>query len=238
MKRTIGLLTVAAVGSWIQTACAGDITGTITLKGTPPPELEITQVKEDVNCGKLHTTPVKTRFYVAGPKGELADVFVTLKGVSGKSAGASAAPAVLDQKGCEYLPYVFALQTGQKLTVKNSDPVLHNIHPTPTAEGNKEENKAQMPNGPELSFTFPKPEVFLRFKCDVHPWMFAYACVTDHPYGAVTEKDGKYTLKNVPDGKYTVEVYHRKAAPAKSPVTKEVEVKGGNVTADFELEVK
>jgi plastocyanin len=238
MKRTIALLTVAAVGAWVHTACAGDITGTVTLKGTPPPELEITQVKEDVNCGKLHTSPVKTRFYVAGPKGELADVFVTLKGISGKSTGASAPAAVLDQKGCEYLPYVFAIQTGQKLTVKNSDPVLHNIHPTPTAEGNKEENKAQMPNGPDLTFTFPKPEVFLRFKCDVHPWMFSYACVTDHPYGAVTDKDGKYSLKNVPDGKYTVEVYHRKAAPAKAPVAKEVEVKGGNVTADFELEVK
>jgi hypothetical protein len=130
------------------------------------------------------------------------------------------------------------VQTGQKIMVKNSDPVLHNIHPTPTVAGNKEENKAQMPNGPDLSFVFPSAETFLRFKCDVHPWMFAYVCVVDHPYFAVTDKDGKYTIKGVPDGKYTMEVFHRKAAPAASPTTAEVEVAGGSVTKDFSLEAK
>ena len=80
--------------------------------------------------------------------------------------------------------------------------------------------------------------MFLRFKCDVHPWMFAYACVVDHPYFAVTDKDGKYTIKDVPDGKYTIEAYHRKAAPVASPMTAEIEVKGGSVTKDFTLEVK
>ena len=168
----------------------------------------------------------------------LADAFVTLKGVSGKSTGATAQPVVLEQKGCEYIPYVFALQTNQKLSVKNSDPVLHNVHSTPAVAGNEEKNIAQAPNQPDLTFSFSKPEMFLRFKCEVHPWMFSYACVTDHPWSAVTDKDGKYTLKNVPDGKYTMEVYHRKAAPANAPVTKEVEVTGGNITQDFTLEAK
>jgi len=227
---------LAAFG--IPAAHAGDISGTVTLKGTPKPEQEITQIKDDANCGKLHKEPVKTRFYVVGSKGELADVFVTLKGVSGQSAGESAAPAMIDQKGCEYTPYVFGVQTGQKIVVKNSDPVLHNIHPTPIVAGNKEENRAQMPQGPDLTFSFPKAELFLRFKCDVHPWMFSYACVMDHPFFAVTDKDGKYTIKNVKDGKYTLEFYHRKAAPATAPVTQEIEVKGGAVTADATLEAK
>ena len=238
MKKCFALVIVTALSGAFSAVFAGDISGTVTLKGTPPPEKEITQIKEDPNCGKLHTEPVKTRFYVKGANDGLADVFVTLKGVSGKSTGASAPPVTLDQKGCEYVPYVFTIQTGQKLLVKNSDPVLHNIHPTPAAPGNKEENRAQAPGQPELSFSFPSPETFLRFKCDVHPWMFSYACVTDHPYSAVTDKDGKYTIKNVPDGKYTVEVYHRKAAPANAPVGKEVEVKGGNVSQDFALEAK
>jgi len=144
----------------------------------------------------------------------------------------------IDQKGCEYQPYILAVQTGQKILVKNSDPVLHNIHPTPAAPGNKEENRAQMPNGPDLPFSFPSPETFLRIKCDVHPWMFAYVCVVDSPYIGVTDKDGKYTIKNVPDGKYTMEFYHRKAAPLSAPVTAEVEVKGGAVTKDIALEAK
>jgi len=237
MKKTCALVIVTGLAS-LQAIQAGDISGTVTLKGTPPPEKEIPQIKEDPNCGKLHTEAVKTRFYVVGANSGLGDVFVTLKGVTGKSTGVSAAPAVIDQKGCEYQPYVLAVQTGQKILVKNSDPVLHNIHPTPTAPGNKEENKAQMPNGPDLTFSFPSPETFLRVKCDVHPWMFAYLCVVDSPYIAVTDKDGKYTIKDVPDGKYTMEFYHRKAAPTSAPVTADVEVKGGAVTKDVALEAK
>ncbi len=229
---------MASLAASVQLTLAGDISGTVTLKGTPAPEKEITQVKEDANCGPLHKEPVKTRFYVTGANNGLADVYVTLKGPIAKSDAAAPAPAVLDQKGCEYLPYVFALQTNQKIMVKNSDPVMHNVHPTPSVEGNKEDNKAQMPNGPELPFTFVKPELFLKFKCDVHPWMFAYACVSDHPYSAVTDKDGKYTLKGVPDGKYTLQAFHRKAAPANAPAQQEVEVKGGNITQDFTLEAK
>ena len=145
---------------------------------------------------------------------------------------------MLDQRGCEYTPGIMAMQTGQKLMVKNSDPVMHNVHTRPTVQGNEEKNNAQMPSGPDLSFTFTKPEMFLKFQCDVHPWMFAWISVFDHPYFAVSGKDGKYSIKNVPDGKYTLAVYHRKAAPAATPVTAEIEVKGGAVTKDFTLEPK
>ena len=238
MKTIAALCVIAALAAGRQVATAGDITGTITLKGTPPPEKEITQIKDDVNCGKLHTEPVKTRFYVVGAKGELADVFVTLKGISGKSTGAAAAPLVIDQKGCEYIPYVAAAQSGQKIVVKNSDPVLHNVHATPTANGNKEDNKAQMPGGADLTFSFPTAENFLRFKCDVHPWMFSYVSVVDHPYFAVSGKDGTYTIKNVPPGKYTLVAMHRKAAPAPAGVEKEIEVTADGAKADFTLDAK
>ena len=87
-------------------APAADITGNITLKGAPPPEKEIAELKSDVNCGPLRTEVPKTRFYVFGPKGELADVFVSIKGIAGKSTGEQAPAAVIDQTGCEYLPYV------------------------------------------------------------------------------------------------------------------------------------
>jgi len=237
MKRTFALAIVFGLGAVLQVATAGDISGAITLKGTPPAEKPITPLKDDPNCGKLHTDTPTTHHYVVGPKGELANVFITLKEMSGKSTGASAPPVVLDQKGCEYVPQILAIQTDQKLLVKNSDPVAHNIHPSPVVPGNKEDNKMQVPNGPDLTFSFPKQEIFLKVLCNVHTWMFAYVCVVDHPYFAISDKDGKYTIKNVPDGKYTLEVYHRKAA-APTPVTKEIEVKGGNVTADFTLDAK
>jgi len=227
---------VSALAAALQVASAADITGTVTLKGTPPKEKDITPVMEDANCSKLHTTVPTTRFYVAGPKGELADVVVSVQGISGKSTGASAPPVVLDQKGCEYIPSILAVQTDQKLVVKNSDPVLHNVHNVPgEGSGNKEKNEAQLPNGADLTFSFSKPENFLKFKCDVHQWMFAWVSIFDHPYFAVSAKDGSFKIANVPPGKYKIQAIHRKAGT----VTQEVEVKEGEAAkADFTLEVK
>jgi hypothetical protein len=85
-----------------------------------------------------------------------------------------------------------------------------------------------------LTFSFTKPENFLRFKCDVHPWMFAYACVVDHPFYAVTGADGTFKIANVPPGKYTVEVLHRKAGS----VSQEAEITDAGGKADFTLEAK
>jgi plastocyanin len=236
MKMNLTLAAVASLAAALQVANAGNITGKVTLSGTPPPEKEITPLKEDATCGKLITGTPMTKFYVAGPGKELADVVVVVKGLEGKSTGASVAPAVLDQKGCEYIPSILAVQTGQKITVKNSDPVMHNVHSTPTVAGNAEENKGQMAGAPDLTFSFAKAENFLRFKCDVHPWMFSWVTVVDHPYYAVTGKDGTFTIKDVPPGKYKVVALHRKGAPA--GVEKDIEVTAEGAKADFTIEVK
>jgi len=239
--RATGFTRLALVASFttaLQLATAGDITGKVTLKGTPPAEKEITGIT-DVACAAGHTTPMKTRFYVVGSAGELADTVIVLKGVpNAKSTGASAAPMLMDQKGCEYVPYVGAVQTGQKISVKNSDQTMHNIHPTPvnTAGGNKEENKAQFAGAADLAFTFPAAENFLRFKCDVHPWMFSYITFVDHPYFAVTGKDGTFTIKDVPAGKYKIVAMHRKAA--KDGVEQDIEVTADGAKTEFTLEMK
>jgi plastocyanin len=223
-----GLMGAAAI------AAAADITGVITLKGTPPPEKEITPLMENPDCGKMHATVPTTHFYVVGAKGELADVVVSLKGVTGKSTGASAPPAVLDQKGCLYTPQILAIQTGQKLIVKNSDSCVHNVHATPSVAGNPESNQVQAPGAVDLTYAFAQPEMFLRFKCDVHPWMFAWVSVFDSPWFCVSDKDGKFVIKNVPPGKYTVEAAHRKLGTQ----TQDVEVKDDDVTANFSFAVK
>ena len=227
---------VAGLAAALQVASAADITGTVTLKGTPPKEKDITPVMEDANCSKLHTSVPTTHFYVVGSKGELADVIVSLQGISGKSSGASAPPVMLDQKGCEYVPSILAVQTGQKIIVKNSDPVMHNVHTAPAeGSGNAVKNEAQLPNQADLTFSFSKPEMFLKFQCDVHIWMFAWGSVFDHPYFAVSAKDGTFKIANVPPGKYKIQAAHRKAGM----VTQEVEVKEGEpAKVDFTLEAK
>ncbi len=235
LNQTLAALVGFAVS--LQLTSAGNLTGKVTLSGTAPAEKEITPLKDDATCGKLLGGAVpKTKFFVVGANKELADVVVIVKGLEGKSTGAASAPAAMDQKGCEYIPQIHAVQTGQKIVVKNSDPVMHNVHTVPTASGNKEENKGQAAGAPDLTFSIPAAENFLKFKCDVHPWMFAWVTVVDHPYFAVTGADGAFTIKDVPPGKYKVVALHRKGAP--TGVEKEIEVKADGATADFVVEIK
>ncbi len=76
-----------------------------------------------------------------------------------------------------------------------------------------------------------KPEVMIHVKCDVHPWMSGYVGVLEHPFFAVTGKDGTFTIEGLPPGEYTVEAWQEKlgaqtakvkvdaAAPAKQDFT-------------------
>lgn len=244
MKLSFALLTAIGVAGLAQWASAADITGTVTLNGTPPPEREITPLENDPVCGKMHEGKVFTSFFAVGANKGLADVVVMLKGVPAKEADASTPPAVMDQKGCLYVPQIVAVQTGQKLLVKNSDPStvpMHNVHINPTAGPNAEAystkiSQPQMSGSADLTYTFSAPENFMKFQCDVHPWMFAWVTVVDNPYFAVTDKDGKFTIKNVPAGSYKIVALHRKAAP--TGVEKSVDVKDSGASVDFTLEVK
>lgn len=229
------MLGLFAVG---QLANAADVTGVITFKGTPPPEIKITPIRNNPDCSAMYPGALPTtHFYEVNKQGDLGDVVVYLedasgKPITGKSTGASAKPALLDQKGCLYKPQIMAIQTGQTLLVKNSDPCVHNVHDVPT--NNPSSNEVQMPGSKDLSFHFAKPEMFLKFKCDVHPWMFAWVSVFDNPYFDVSGADGKFTIKNVPPGKYTLVAAHRKLGTQ----TAEIEVGASGATHDFSFEKK
>ena len=227
------LITALTLAAAAQGLSAADLTGKVTLKGTAPAERTI---EMDATCGKLHPNGVTTRHYMVGKDSGLANVFVYVKGDVKGGTGAPQ-PSLIDQVDCMYTPYVAGVVAGQKLTVKNSDSLMHNVHATPKVEGNKERNVAEPVKGMTQDFSFDKPEVLVRFKCDVHNWMFAYVGVVGHPYYAVTDKDGNFKISGLPAGKYTVEAYHIKSHGANPGVSKEVEVKDGGATADFAVEV-
>jgi Carboxypeptidase regulatory-like domain len=237
MKGLSNLLLVAILAA-MPVAQAADIVGTITFQGVPPAEVDIgpKMAAESPDCAAMYD-PAKmptTHFYVVGTNGAFADVVVSLQGMDGKSTGASAPAVLLDQKGCLYTPTILAMQTNQKLIVRNSDSCTHNVHCLPTVPGNEEHNDPQMSGGADLAYTFAKPEMFLKFQCDVHSWMFAWVSVFDHPYFCVSGADGRFTIKNVPPGKYTIAAAHRKAGTQ----TQAVAVADKDATVNFTFEAK
>jgi hypothetical protein len=106
---------------------------------------------------------------------------------------------------------------GQRLSVINSDPVTHNIHPM--AEINREWNHSQGAGDPPLARKFLKPEVMIRVKCNIHSWMHAFIGVVAHPYYAVTGPDGKFKIENLPPGDYVLEAWQETLAPQDTKVT-------------------
>ena len=207
------------------------VVGHVTLRGTPRPEIVIAL---DPACGRLNPAPLTTRHFVVGPDGGLANVFVYVKAGAPLTAPPANAP-VLDQVNCEYQPFVLGVQAGQTLNARNSDPLLHNVHVLPANPPNKERNVGQPVKGMTSPFVFPAAEVFVKFRCNVHPWMFAYVGVVGHPWFAVTDKSGNFALPvGLPPGQYTLAAVHVKAGE----VLQQINVSGDGATpVNFTLDV-
>jgi plastocyanin len=128
-----------------------------------------------------------------------------------------ASAVVLDQKGCRYAPHVLGIQVGQTLEILSSDNTLHNVHAMP--QQNREFNMAHQLAGIKHTHVFSTKEVMIPFKCDVHKWMNAFVGVLDHPFYAVTAGNGRFELKGLPPGTYTVEAWHEKLGTQTQMVT-------------------
>ena len=187
-------------------AFAATLTGKVHFKGTPPAPQKI-KVDADPTCAALHQGEVVQQACVINPNGTLKDVFVYVKkGLEGKSFETPKKPVVLDQKGCLYEPHVFGIQTNQPLEILNSDTTLHNVHALPAK--NPEFNLGMPLKGMKLTKSFATPEVMIKFKCEVHPWMAGYVGVLDHPFYSVTRNEGVFELKDLPAGEYEIAAWH------------------------------
>jgi plastocyanin len=217
------------------TGPAGDgvVSGTVHFAGTAPANPTVDMSEEPACKAKYTGNPVDSQYVVSN--GGLGNAFVYVK--SGLPAGATYAPpstpAVIDQRGCEYHPRVFGIQVGQKLEIKNDDPLLHNIKAVPHA--NRGFNISQPSAGMTTTRTFDKEEVMVPFQCNVHGWMQAHAGVLSHPFYAVSTPDGKFTIKGLPPGTYTIEAWHEKLGTQTANVTVG---QGETKTADFNFTPK
>jgi Carboxypeptidase regulatory-like domain len=217
----------------VDPATAATVTGKVSFEGQPPKAQPINMSAEP-DCKKLHGEAVYPDVVAIDAAGGLANVFVWVKsGLEGKNFKPSDQPVELDQKGCIYQPHVLALQVNQPLEVVNTDPLTHNVHPLPTV--NREWNKSQTPGSPAIDYKFPRQEIMLPVKCNIHPWMRSYISVVDHPFFAVTKADGTFEIKGLPPGTYTIEAKHESLGEKEMSVTL---TDAGSATADFAFVAK
>ena len=206
----------APVAAPVDPATVGNIMGMITLEGTAPAPEEI-RMNSDPVC-LTEATNTQTEYYVVGDGGVLANVFVYVReGLEGRTFPPATGTMTIDQDGCQYHPHVFGIRVGQTLEILNSDPTLHNIHATPSA--NAEFNMGQPIEGMRFERTFETPEIMVPFKCDVHSWMNAYVGVLDHPYFAVTAENGGFDISGLPPGDYVIEAWHERLGTQTQNVT-------------------
>ncbi|MBI4464190.1 MAG: carboxypeptidase regulatory-like domain-containing protein, partial [Acidobacteria bacterium] len=201
----------------IDPATAGSVTGKISFAGQAPAKVRI-RMDATPACTEGNPEPVFADEVVVNNNGTLGNVFVYVKdGLGNRTFPAPAAEVELDQRGCVYHPHVLGLMVGQKLRIKNADKTNHNIHPMPA--NNREWNVSQPPGGEDMIRDFPRAEVMIPVKCNVHPWMKAYVGVVSSPFFAITGADGSFELKGLPPGDYTIEAWHEKYGTMEQKVT-------------------
>jgi plastocyanin len=224
------MVLTAAAGSRplaAQTGGRGTLKGRIRLTG-PAPGNTVIRMGMDPMCAKANAGKRVVQDVVAATAdGGLANVFVKLQG-SFPNAPLPPTPVLIDQRGCVYVPRVIGVRVGQTLQIRNSDPVLHNVHSL-SDRGNAF-NVGQPMAGIVSSFKMKDEEVMLRIKCDVHSWMTTYVGVVTHPYFAVSRDGGTFEIANVPAGTHTIQAWQERYGT----LTQKATVKAGaTTTVDF-----
>ncbi len=195
-------------------ALAETIEGEVDFTGKPPVAAKLHR-EADPYCAKKPMTDPS----VLVKDGKLQNVWVHVTKGAQAAATVPQTPVEMDQKDCMYEPRVTAAVVGQKIKAKNSDPVLHNVH---TYLGASTLFNKGMPNDKATPIEYAaKEEGVIKWKCDVHPWMRGYVGVSKSGLQDVTGASGKFTIKDVPPGKYTVEAWHEKYGTKTQEVTVE-----------------
>lgn len=206
----------------------GTISGEVTLAGQTPTPVRLEVSKDKDVCG---AQPLYDQSLVVGTDGGVANAVITMANIRKGEPLTPLQNVEFDQKSCEYIPHVIAFPAGSSIQITNSDGILHSIHTESTI--NPVVDMAQPGFKKNIEVTIADPEV-IKVGCDAHNWMQGWWYATANPYYAVTGADGKYTIKNVPPGSYTLEVWQEKLGVAKRPVTVG---KGASVKADFTLKL-
>ena len=206
------LLLVLLSTGW---AFGGTVKGTVTYTGSPAKARAI-DMSEEPACAKMHANPVLAESVVTGANHALANVVVYISAGAPDEGQVPPQPVTYKQKGCQYVPHILTMHTGQELKIVNDDPTSHNVHPV--AKANREWNKSQPPGAPPITEKYEKEE-FIPVKCNVHPWMRGYFVVLKTSHVDVSKENGAFQLPDLPPGKYTLTAWHESYGRQTAEVT-------------------
>ncbi|MEO2016139.1 MAG: hypothetical protein ABGZ53_17405 [Fuerstiella sp.] len=182
--------------------------GRIVFPGKPPAQAPLVITRDEEVCGGLGL--LDESFIVNQQNGGLHNVVVWLSSKSEVPVHPSltdvSKPVKLDNKDCRFVPRIVPIRTEQVLQCTNADPVAHNVA---VYARRNQPFSIIVPQGEPLERTFRREELLpIRVDCSIHAWMRAYLVVTEHPYAAVTDRNGRFTIKHVPQGKWQYRFWH------------------------------
>ena len=211
----------------ISEASAGSIAGEVKFIDESPKLAAIKVSKDQDYCAE--TLPNET--YLIGSVGALKNAVVFIETPPSTAAGDPQRENILTNTGCLYFPRILAMQKGEKLKVKNNDPKLHIPHSY--QEARTVFNLSLPFRGTIIDTTSRIRQAgVLKVVCDTHAWMLAYIHIFDHPYFAVTDERGAFTIPDLPAGTYILKAWHEDAGIMSQEITVS---ESGNVRNIFEF---
>jgi hypothetical protein len=208
MQKALAVALILAIPTLAGAQQWGDLEGTFVYKGTPPAPAKIVPQKDPEFCGKHNL--VEEKVVVNSDNKGIANVAIYLSktpaSVHPDYAKDAKAEIVVDNTNCRFTPHVSAIRTGQTLVIGNKDPIGHN---TKADFFNNNPFNDLIPAGGSVKKTFAANEATpSALSCNIHPWMTGYVLIRDNPYFAVSDKDGKFAIKNLPAGEHEFIVWH------------------------------
>jgi hypothetical protein len=221
------LVLVAALLTSVGDVRGATVLGEVKFTETPPKLAGVKVTKDQDYCGEV----LPNDSYLIDPNGGLKNAVVFIEAAPVITPADPQKLNVIENSGCRYVPRIHAMQKGERLHIRNNDPKLHIPH-----------SYLQQKTVFMLSLPFKNTILeathkirdagILKLVCDTHAWMLGYVHVFDHPFFAVTDDKGAFSIANVPPGTYTLKAWHEEAGVRIQEITV---LESGDVRANFEF---